>query len=321
MSPTRRPTPRGFVLALASASAFATSGTFAKSLLDTGWSPGAAVTARISIAAVVLAVPALIQLRGRWFLLRRNAGMITIYGTVAVGGCQLFYFNAVQTLSVGVALLLEYLGLVLVVGWLWLRHGQTPRRWTLVGIALSVAGLVLILDVTGGMRVDLAGVMWGLGAAVGLATFFVLSADEDTGLPPLVMAAAGMVVGSLVLVASGLTGVLPMTAATADVELAGSAVPWWISVGGLGLVAAAFAYSVGIAATRNLGSKLASFIGLSEVLFAVLFAWLVLGDVPLPVQLAGGALIVAGVMAVRYEELATGDTEDPVLVDHLITDS
>lgn len=316
-----QPTYRsGVVLAMISSASFATSGTFGKSLLDAGWSPGSAVAARISLAALVLSIPAFIQLQGQWHLLRRNAGLIAVYGTVAIGGCQRFYFNAVQTLSVGVALLLEYLGLVLVVGWLWLRHGQRPKRWTLIGIVLSVAGLALVLDITGGMRVDFTGVLWGLGAAVGLATFFVLSGHDDTGLPPLVMAAAGMWVGAVVLGAAGLSGVLPMSVATVDVDLAGTSLPWWVSVAGLSLVAAAIAYSTGIAATRALGSKLASFIGLSEVLFAMVFAWLLLDDTLLAVQIAGGVLIVAGVFAVRYDEPDAPHAEEPILVDHLISE-
>lgn len=310
----------GVPLAMVSAAAFATSGTFGKSLLDAGWTPGAAVTVRISLAALVLAIPAVVQLKGRWHLLRRNFGLIIVYGAVAIAGCQLFYFNAVQTLSVGVALLLEYLGLVLVVGWLWLRHGQRPKRWTLIGIVLSVAGLALVLDVTGGMRVDLTGVLWGLGAAVGLATFFVLSGNDDTGLPPLVMAAAGMVVGAVVLGTAGLVGVLPMAVSDADVDLAGASLPWWVSVAGLSIIAAAIAYSTGIAATRALGSKLASFIGLSEVLFATVFAWLLLDDTLLAVQIVGGVLIVAGVFAVRYDEPDAAPADEPVLVDHLISE-
>src|SRR3546814_345013 len=114
----------GLALGLGSAAAFATSGPFAKSLLDTGWSPGAAVTSRISLAAVVLAVPGALAMRGRWHLVRPKVGTIVLYGLLAIAGCQLFYFNAVQTLSVGVALLLEYLGLILVVLWLWLRSEE-----------------------------------------------------------------------------------------------------------------------------------------------------------------------------------------------------
>jgi drug/metabolite transporter (DMT)-like permease len=70
------------------------------------------------------------------------------------------------------------------------------------------------------------------------------------------------------------------------------------------VVAGAVAYGTGIAATRRLGSKVAAFLGLTEVLFAIAIAWLLLDELPMPVQLAGGALIIGGVAAVRYEELA-----------------
>ncbi len=301
----------GLWLALLSAAAFGSSGPFAKSLLEAGWSPGAAVTARICLAALVLGPPALVLLRGRWHLLRRNAGLLLSYGFVAVAAVQLFFFNAVQTLSVGVALLLEYLAVVLVVLWLWARHGRRPGRWTWVGIAQAVVGLVLVLDVLGGMRVDGAGVLWALAAAVGLAAYFVLSAREGTGLPPLVMAAAGLAVGGVSLLLAGAVGVVPMTATTVDVQLGGRAYPWWVPVAALGLVAAALAYASGVAATRRLGSKVAGFVGLTEVLFSLLFAWLLLGELPLPVQLVGGVFVVAGVVAVRYDELR-GDVTAPV---------
>ena len=80
------------------------------------------------------------MLRGKWHVLRRNLGMITVYGLVAIAGCQVFYFNAVQHLSVGVALLLEYMGIVLVVGWLWIRSGQPPRRLTIAGSVVAMVG-------------------------------------------------------------------------------------------------------------------------------------------------------------------------------------
>jgi drug/metabolite transporter (DMT)-like permease len=296
--PTRA---RGLAIALLAAAAFGTSGVLAKSLLAAGWSPGAAVTGRISIAAAVLLLPALRALDGRWAELRRSAPLVVAYGLVAVAGCQVFYFNAVQTLSVGVALLLEYLGIVLVVVWLWARHGQRPRGWTVLGILASVAGLVLVLEVVGGITVDIAGVLWGLGAAVGLAVYFVISAHEGTGLPPIAMAAGAMVVGAVGLGIAGVTGILPMEATTADVELAGYTVAWFVPLLGLGVVAGAFAYATGIASSRLLGSKLASFVGLTEVLFAVGFAWLFLGEALSPSQLVGGLLIILGVVAVQSD--------------------
>jgi drug/metabolite transporter (DMT)-like permease len=317
----------GVTLAVLSAATFGTSGAFATSLIDAGWSPAAAVTTRITIAALILSIPAIRALRGRWMLLRRHARMILTYGLVAVAGCQLAYFYAVSHLSVGVALLLEYLGTMLVVGWLWARHGQRPRRLTVVGGLIAVVGLVLVLDLVGDHRLDPIGVLWGLGAAVGLAVYFILSAaDTDTGaddsdadspseeLPPLVLAWGGMAVGSVTLLLLGLVRVLPLRASTAEVHLLHHRVSWVVPVLGLSVIAAAFAYVAGIGAARLLGAKLASFIGLTEVVFAVVFAWLLLGQVPAALQFAGGALIVAGVVLVRLDELR-GDVSGVVSGD------
>src|SRR5205823_9009330 len=212
----------GLTLAVLSAATFGTSGAFASSLIDAGWSPAAAVITRIAVAALVLTVPALIQLRGRWSMLRRGAGRAAAYGLVAVAGCQLVYFTAIERMPVGVALLLEYLAAVLVVGWLWLRHGQRPRRLTVVGAAVAIAGLAMVLDLGGSARIDPIGVMWGLLAAVGLAIYFLLGAGVDEEpLPPIVMAWAGMCVGAAALAALGWAGVLPVTVTTGNVDFIG----------------------------------------------------------------------------------------------------
>lgn len=293
----------GLGLALISAASFSTAGSFARSLTDAGWSPGAAVAARVSVAAAILAIPALLAIRGQWQALRRNLGLILVYGIITVAGCQLFYFNAVQRLSVGVALLLEYLGIVLIVGWMWLRHGHKPRRLTVIGSLVALLGLVLVIDILGESHLDAIGVMWALAGAVGLATYFVLSAKSDDALPAVVVASGGMTVGAIALFALGALGLLPMNASFGTVELAGRQTAWWVPIAGLSLVAAAIAYVAGIGAARRLGAKLAGFIGLTELLFAVLFAWILLGELPTVVQLAGGALIVAGVALVRIDEL------------------
>ena len=296
----------GLTLAVLSAATFGTSGAFASSLIGAGWSPAAAVITRIAVAALVLTVPAVLQLRGRWSLLRRGAGRAAAYGLVAVAGCQLFYFNAIERMPVGVALLLEYLAAVIVVGWLWLRHGQRPRRLTVVGAVAAVAGLVMVLDLGGSAQIDPIGVMWGLLAAVGLAIYFLLGAGVDEEpLPPVVMAWAGMCVGAVALAALGWAGVLPVTATTGKVDFIGHRVSWVVPVLGLSLVAAALAYVAGIGAARRLGAKLASFVGMSEVLFAILFAWLLLGQLPSAVQFLGGAFILAGVTLVRADEMGS----------------
>lgn len=297
----------GLALALLSAASFATAGPLAKSLLDAGWSPGAAVAVRIAGAALVLAVPAVISLRGRWSALRTHAGLIVLYGLLAVAGAQLGFFTAVQTIPVGTALLVEYLAPLLVVVWVWAVRRQRPGVSTGIGAAIAVAGVVLVLDVLAGGSVDAVGVGWALFAACGLAGYFLLSEREAPGLPPLVLAAGGLVVAAVVLGVAGAVGVLPMVANLDPVSLLGHAASPLVPLVGMMLLSAALAYTTGIAAARRLGSRLASFVGLTEVLFAVAFSWILLGQGLGPVQVLGGVLVVVGVVVVRLDR--SGDRQ------------
>lgn len=299
----RRGRGTGLAFGVLSAAAFGTSGTFGSSLIAAGWSPAGAVLARVSVAALVLTGPALVQLRGRWALLRRWGWRTVAYGFVGVASCQLGYFNAISRMPVGIALLLEYMGILLVVGWLWVRHGQRPRRLTVAGGAAALGGLALMLDLSGAGGVSPVGVLWALLAAVSMAVYFFLSAWSGAEpLPPVVMTWGGMVVGSAALAASGLIGLAPLTFSAADVTLFSHRVSWVVPVLGLSVLAAAFAYVTGIGAARRLGAKLGSFVAMAEVLFAVLFAWVLLRQVPSATQFIGGALILVGVVLVRLDE-------------------
>jgi drug/metabolite transporter (DMT)-like permease len=291
-------------LAALAAGTFGASGVFASSLISAGWSPALCAIARLGAAAVLLTGPALTQLQGRWVLLRRAASRVMVYGLVAIGCGQLFFFNAIESIPIGLAVMLEYLGVVLVVGWLWVRSGQRPGRLTVAGGVVAIGGLALLADLAGSAQLSPVGIMWGLLEAVSLAVYYLLSAavDADEALPPLVMAWAGMSIGAAFLAAAGGLGLLHLYASSGDVELIHHRVSWILPVLELSLVSAVVAYVAGIAAARRLGAKLASFAGITEVFFAVLFAWLLLGQVPSPPELTGGALIIVGVILVRMDE-------------------
>jgi drug/metabolite transporter (DMT)-like permease len=205
-------------------------------------------------------------------------------------------------MQVGPALLIEYTAPAAVVVWLWLRQGQRPGPVTLVGAGLAALGLVLVLDLISGADLSVPGVLWALAAMVGAAAYFVISADESKGLPPLALAGGGLVVGAAALGLLGLVGLMPLRSASATVAYSGTTVAPWVPLVLLALVTAAVAYTTGIAAIRRLGSRVASFVALSEVLSGVLWAWLLLDELPRPVQLVGGVLIVAGVVAVKLGE-------------------
>lgn len=315
-SPLSRHLTLGLVFAGASAVAFSLSGVFASGLLDTGWSPGAMVLVRVAIATLVVLPLGIVSLRGDWRPVRKNLGLIAVYGAVSVAGCQFAYFSAVQHMPVGPALLIEYTAPAAVVLWFWLRHGQRPTAATIGGTLLAAVGLVLVLNLVSGTpgatAVDPVGIAWALVAMLGVSTYFVINANVETGLPPLALAAGGLTTATVALGLLGLTGLMPLEYSTTSPVYAGTAVPWWLPVLGLGVITAAFAYVAGIAAGRLLGPRLSSFVGLFEVVSAIGFAWLLLGELPQPVQLVGGVLILAGVVAVQAGEkrVDTGSADD-----------
>jgi drug/metabolite transporter (DMT)-like permease len=198
---------------------------------------------------------------------------------------------------------------VAVVGWMWLRHGHRPGGLTVLGALLAAVGLVLVLDLLSGADLSVVGVCWALAAMVGAAVYFVISAGESD-LPPLVLAAAGLWLATAALLVAGLVGAVPLRASTADVAYGDTVVPVWLPLLVLGVVTAALAYVSGIAASRRLGPRLASFMGLLEVLAGLLFAWALLGQLPSWLQFAGGALVLVGVVVVKAGE-AAGATGRP----------
>src|SRR3954471_12368072 len=299
---TRSEVGVGLAFAVASAASFGLSGSLARGLLDTGWSAGAVVLARLAIGALVVAPVAARALRGRWSALRANAWFILVFGAFPVAGAQFAYFSAVQRMDVGPALLIEYTAPAAVVVWLWLRHGERPGPLTVAGAGLAALGLVLVLDLLSGADLAPTGVLWALIAMGCAASYFVLAAKPRPGLPPVALAGAGLASGALVLAALGAVGILPMRATTASPVYADNALERWQPLLGLGIVTAGLAYCLGIAASRRLGSRLASFVALLEVVAGVTFAWLLLDQLPSSVQLAGGALIVAGVVIVKLGE-------------------
>ncbi|MFR9750909.1 EamA family transporter [Nocardia sp. 004] len=292
----------GLLCALASASSFGLSGPLARGLMNAGWSSVAVVAVRVLLAAAVLVPIAVVQLRGDWQLLRRNATLLTMYGLIAIAGTQVAFFNAVAHMQVGVALMIELTAPIAVVGWLWLRHRQPPAAATVAGAALGIGGLAMVIDIRTGQTTSWVGIAWAFAAMVGAACYFVLSAQGNGVLPGTVLAAGGLLIGGFALLALGVIGILPLRATTNPIVFDDFTVSWWVPLLLLGTVTAAIAYVAGIAATRLLGSRLASFVALFEVLAALVFAWALLGEAPRPIQLLGGVLIVIGVIVVRRGE-------------------
>lgn len=295
----------GLLLGLISAVAFASSGAVMKPLLEAGWSLGAALAVRMSGAALVLAYPFLrAVVRERGFL-RRHWPLIVGFGMTGVAGCQLFYFAAMQRIPVGVALLIQYFAPILLVGLAWALTRRAPSRVVVFGSLAAIVGLVLMVDVTGA-SFDLLGTLLALGAALCLGAYFLIAERTGDSVPPLALAGGGLMTGAIFVLVLCATGVLPFVAPPVNVVLAGVTVPWFVPVVWVVLIATVCGYAFGVIAVSKIGARLASFVGLTEALFAAVIAWILIGEDPSIMQTLGGALILAGVVLVRLDGRGAG---------------
>lgn len=296
----------GLLHGIGSALAFSSSGPLVKPLLEGGWSLGAALLIRMGVSGLILS-PALIRaiMRQPRFLLRHGA-LIVLFGLVPILGCQLFFFAAMQRMPVAVALLIQYLAPVLLVAFTWLRTRRAPSALVLWGSVVAMVGLVLVVNIVGA-SFDLIGTLLALAAAVCVCVYFVASERAGDGLPPLALAAGGLLTGAVAMGILCVTGLMPFHAPAVTVALSGLEVPWFVPMMWVAAVGTTLGYALGVMAIPRLGSRVASFVGLSEVLFALGFAWLLLGETPAPVQFAGGALILIGVVLVRADSRSASD--------------
>ena len=312
-------TTAGLLIALVAAATFGMSGAFVKPLLENGWSPVAAVSARALIGGIVLLPFALLSLRGRWRTLWTGRWRLLGMALIGVAGTQVLYFAAIQRIPVSSAILVEYLAPVLLVIVAWVAARRVPRAVVLIGSVVAVGGLLLVVS-PGGGRFDAVGLALAVCAMVGCAGFYLIAARPGNGLPPVALAAGGLLLGGIALLAVAVTGIFPFTVSFGDIPMFGGTTPWWVPLLLVGVLATAIAYAASISATELLGSRLASFVGLLEVVAAALYAWLLLGERLDPLQLAGGALILGGIVLVRMdrtepEAAVVSRSAEPLLPD------
>jgi drug/metabolite transporter (DMT)-like permease len=280
-----------------SAVTFGLSGPFAKALTDAGWSASGAVLVRMGGAAAILLVIFALTRPGVLAAVRADGPALVLYGVLAVAGVQVAFFNALLYVPVAIALLLEFLGPILVLAWVWLVRGQRLGARTMFGAVVALFGLSLVVQVWTGVELRWEGLAWGLASAVCQASYFLVADRVGSATPPLVLAGVGMTLGTAVVALLGLVGVLPIVIdiAATGVVLAGVDVGWPLVAALLVVVSSVIAYLAGVAAIARIGAPRGSLVALLEVVASAVAAWLLLGQVPTPVQAVGGALILGGV--------------------------
>ncbi|OEJ31031.1 EamA family transporter [Streptomyces subrutilus] len=283
----------GLGLALVSAVAFGGSGVAAKPLIEAGLDPLHMVWLRVAGAALVLSP---LAWRHRDLILRRPA-LLAGFGLVAVAGVQAFYFASLSRIPVGVALLLEYLGPALLLGYIRFVQRKPVTRGAAAGAAVAVVGLACVVEIWAGLRLDALGVLFGLCAALCQAFYFVFAdqgADQQDAPDPLGVIAYGMLIGTLVMTVIARPWemdwqVLGGGAAMGDMTLPAPVLLAWVV-----FVATVFAYLTGVVSVRRLSPQVAGVVAFLEAVVATVLAWILLGEHLSTWQIVGGGLVLGG---------------------------
>ncbi|MHA6800612.1 EamA family transporter [Bounagaea algeriensis] len=304
---TRDPKVTGVLIALASACCFGGSGPFAKPLIEAGLGPLGVTWLRVAGGALLM-LPFAIRHAG---VVRRAPKLLLAYGLVAIAGVQGFYFAAIASIPVGVALLIEFLGPVMVLGWsrFVLRRPVSPRA--AIGVALAVVGLAGVVQVWSGLSFDPLGLLLALGAACCQAAYFIL-ADTGARVDPRGLAAYGLLVGAAVLTLIARPWSVDWSVLGGTVALSGHELPAVVAVVWIVLVSTVFAYLTGILAVRRLSAPIAGAIAYLEPVVATVLAWWLLGEQLGAVQLTGGALVLVGAYVAQRSATARRTSAEPV---------
>lgn len=294
--PARPARTSGLALALLSAFAFGGSGPAAKPLIDAGLDPLHVTWLRAAGSALLL-LPLAWRHRS---LLRERPGLLLGFGLLAVAGVQASYFAAISRIPVGVALLIEYLSPVLVLGWVRFVQRRPVTRAAAVGAVLAVGGLVCVVEVWAGLKLDAFGLLLALGASCCQVGYFVL-ADHGSGTEdgkraadPLGVIAFGFLIGALALTVVARPWGMDWSVLGGRAFMDGTAVPGPVLLGWIVLVATVTAYLTGVVSVRKLSPQVAGVVGCLEAVIATVLAWVLLGERLSTVQLVGGAVVLLG---------------------------
>ena len=290
------------------ATIWALNGTVSKLLLKGGFDALQLTTLRATGSFFgLLAVCAVLRpgLR-RLATTRRELPGLIIFGFLGLFMVPLLYFVAISRLPVGIGLLFEFTAPVFVA--LWVRFGehQQVKRRLWVGLTLCVVGLVAVAQIwTGSLRLDPIGIAAGMSSAVLLACYYVLGAKSVSRRDPLSLTCWAFGVAAL----AGAV-IRPWWHFPAGV-LAGSSdgVPLWLLTVYLLLLGTIVPYLLITTAMRHLPPTSVGIIGMTELVLATIFAWVLLHEVLSTPQVIGGLVLLGGVILAETARAARTDTD------------
>ena len=248
---------------------------------------GAWATAGVRVAVASVFLAPVLWWRGQWPELRRHARPILLVGLLNSALPFALYAYAVQSVSTGLAAILNATSPLMgaLVAWLWLR--EQPGAWRTLGLLIGFAGVVLLSwDKLGPGAGHNA---WAILACLAATLCYGISASFTrkylTGVHPLATA-TGSQFGATLALALPTWHYWPAT-------LPGSTA--WGALLAVGLLCTSIAYILFFRLIEHAGPAKAMTVTFLVPVFALLYGAVLLGESVTMQMLLGGTIVLAGV--------------------------
>ena len=266
----------------------------ARLAFDHGVDVPTAIAFRSGVTALAVAALLLAQ-RAPWHLSAGERKAMPAIGLLIAAQSYCLY-SSVARLPVALALLAFNTYPLWTALWARALYRHRPERRVLIAMPVLLAGLALALDVLGAASGLGAGAQW---SRIGAGVAFAVSAAAIFGLAlVLTQHEAGRLDGRL---RTAITMALVAVLAGAVIALQGGPRLPTAAAGWIGLAALTFLYGTAFTIMFTVLPKLGvvgnSAIMNVEPIFALALAWLLLGQAISPLQVAGGLIVVATVVA------------------------
>ncbi|WEV51056.1 EamA family transporter [Lactobacillus sp. ESL0731] len=221
---------------------------------------------------------------------KHDAWVIIAYGIFGLLPVQLFYFITVQKANPAIATILQFIGPFFVIAYLVIRHQQTLRVLDMLAAITAFIGVILLA--THGNFSHLAitpeVLMWGLLAAVGVATNTLIPINLLHRVSSLVVTGWGLLSAGICLTI--IHPAWPHTHLTGQV---------WLSVAVVIVIGTLIPFQLMTNSLRFIKASTASLLDAFEPLSATIGSVLCFGLIMSPLDWLGALLVVTAAMALN----------------------
>ena len=296
-----RRTGVGYAMALTAALLFAVNGTISKVALT-----GSELTAvdytqlRTAGALLGLAAGLAVLARDRLRISRRDLPFLAFYGVFGFALVQWLYFVAIEHLPIGIALLIQFSGVVLVALWARVVWHATVRPRVWAALSLTLVGLALVSEFWLGWTLDTVGVVAGVGAAIALAVYLLAGERAVQARDPLTVLFFALLFASAFWALVQPWWTYPFGELGVETSLQGNldehSAQVWVFVLWTVVFGTIVPFALSIAALRHLPATRLGITLTFEPVAASFVAWAWLGESFGTAQLIGGAVVLAGIL-------------------------